>query len=80
MRIDRELTRSFPARLVATCFIALILLGNCWFVLTIVGYGIPPWFRVASSLAISGGIGGGLWLAGLALRNRASDNGIRPHQ
>ena len=71
--MDQELTRSAPARLVAMGFIALILLGNCWFVLTIIGQRLPSWFPLASSVIVSGVIGGGVWLGILALRNHPSD-------
>jgi len=51
-------------------FIVLILLGNCWFVVTMIGQPVPAWFPQMSRLAIYGAVIGGLWLAVLAFRTR----------
>jgi hypothetical protein len=48
-------------------FIGLILLGNCWFVVTMIGQPVPAWLPQMSRLAICGALVGGLWLAVLAL-------------
>jgi hypothetical protein len=68
--MDRSRYRSLPARLVALSFIALILLGNCWFVLALIGWRIPPWFRALSHVAVLTALAGGLWLAVIGMRKR----------
>jgi len=66
--VRRGLSRSLPARLLAMSFIVLILLGNCWFVVTMIGQPVPAWLSQMSRLAIYGALVGGSWLAVLALR------------
>ena len=56
-------------------FILLILLGNCWFVVTMIGQPVPWWFPQMSRLAIYGALIGGLWLAALAFRIRLNQEG-----
>ena len=67
--MDRQLLQSSPARVVALSFVLLILLGNYWFALTVIGQPVPSWFPIASRAAMFGAIGGGLWLAAMAVRN-----------
>lgn len=62
--------RSLPARIVAMSFIVLILLGNAWFVLTIIGQSVPGWIRTASHLAVAGVLIGGALLTTLIARER----------
>ena len=62
--------RSLPARIVAAGFIALILVGNCWFVLRVVGQEVPAWLRIASRVATAGVIAGGLLLLGAVIAQR----------
>jgi len=64
--MNRQLSRSLPAKLVAVSFIVLILLGNCWFVMTMIGQRPPAWFPIVSRMAFYCAVGGGLWLAVLA--------------
>jgi hypothetical protein len=68
--MDRSRYRSLPARLIALSFIALILLGNCWFVLALIGWRIPQWFSLLSYVAVSMALAGGLWLTAIGLRRR----------
>ena len=56
-------------------FIVLILLGNCWFVLTVIGWGIPLWFPGVSGVALLGLFGGGLGLLAPAVRRWLSSAG-----
>ena len=77
--IDRTSARIFdaagrpverPARIVAAGFIALILVGNCLFVLRVIGQEIPEWLRIASRMATAGVIAGGLLLLGAVVVKR----------
>jgi hypothetical protein len=68
--MDRSVYRSLPARLIAASFIALILLGNCWFVLAVIGWRIPAWFSMLSQIALSTACAGGLWLTAIGVRRR----------
>ena len=63
-------SRSVPARIVAAGFIALILVGNCWFVLRIIGQEIPAWLSAASRVATAAVVGGGLLLVGTIVWRR----------
>ena len=62
--------RSLPARIVAAGFIALILVGNCWFVLTVIGQETPAWLRIASRVATAGIVTGGILLFGAVVAKR----------
>jgi hypothetical protein len=68
--MDRSLYRSLPTRLIALSFVALILLGNCWFVLALIGWRTPAWFSVLSQIALSTACAGGLWLTAIGIRKR----------
>lgn len=48
----------------------LILVGNCWFVLRVIGQEVPSWVRFASRVATAGVVGGGLLLVGAMVWNR----------
>lgn len=53
-------TRYLSRKVTAIGFIALILLGNYWVVMTIVGAPMPDWYipaaTAATSLTVAGGI------------------------
>jgi hypothetical protein len=66
--MDRQLLRSLPARIIAACFAVLILLGNCWFVVVLLGWEIPGWVASMSRLAVTGVVGGGIGLLLLVVR------------
>ena len=67
---SRASSRSLPARIVAAGFIVLILVGNCWFVLRVVGQEIPAWLGAVSRMATAGVLGGGLLLVGTIVWKR----------
>jgi protein-S-isoprenylcysteine O-methyltransferase Ste14 len=66
--MGRHLRHTPPARIVALSFVLLILLGNVWFVLAVIGWEIPSWFQVASRIGLCGALVGGFWLVVLAVR------------
>jgi len=66
--MEHDDRHTLPARVVASSFIVLILLGNCWFVLTLIGWLIPAWFSGATVLAVLGLLAGGLGFLAQALR------------
>ena len=61
MRI--EIRQSPPARVVALCFIFIVILGNIWVTYAIVGLEPPVWVQVAFPWVILATFLGGLWLA-----------------
>jgi len=48
----------------------LILVGNCSFVLSVLGQETPSWLRIVSRAATTGVVGGGLLLAGSIVGKR----------
>jgi hypothetical protein len=66
----RASSRSLPARIVAAGFVVLILVGNCWFVLRVIGQEIPAWLGAVSRMATAGVLGGGLLLVGTIVWKR----------
>jgi hypothetical protein len=45
-------------------------LGNCWFVLALIGWRTPPWFHALTQVAVFTALAAGCWLTVIGVRKR----------
>ena len=68
------LRRSPPARVVAVCFILIVILGNIWVTYAVVGREPPAWVQMSFPWVILSTLVAGLWLAAWsALQKKVED-------